>query len=80
MTCLPVFAFSFGDPSAWYSGTRSVPMPRKPSCRNFLRQVGSPNLDLKRALLARAKSFNACCCTSAFPEPSHSLSRRASVS
>ncbi|MFJ8359358.1 RNA-guided endonuclease InsQ/TnpB family protein [Streptomyces sp. NPDC093984] len=29
--------------------------------------------------MALAKSFSACCCTSAFPEPSHSLSRRASV-
>ncbi|MFC4506357.1 hypothetical protein, partial [Streptomyces vulcanius] len=36
MTCLPVFAFSFTEPSAWYSGTRSVPMTRKPSCTNFL--------------------------------------------
>ncbi|MEU0676538.1 hypothetical protein ABZ330_27260 [Streptomyces sp. NPDC006172] len=80
MTCLPVFAFSFGDPSASDSGTRSVPMTLKPSCRCFLRQVGSPNPDVKRAFLARAKSFKACCCTSAFPEPSHSFSRRASVS
>ncbi|MFF6780104.1 hypothetical protein [Streptomyces sp. NPDC012510] len=55
-------------------------MPRKPSCTCFLRQVGSPNPDVKRAFLAWAKSFKACCCTSAFPEPSHSLSRRASVS
>ena len=80
MTCLPVFAFSFGDPSAWYSGTRSVPMTRKPSWTCFLRQAGSPNPAVNWAFLARAKSFSACCCTSAFPEPSHSFSRRASVS
>ncbi|MER6159984.1 hypothetical protein ABT147_31270 [Streptomyces sp. NPDC001868] len=53
---------------------------RKPSCTCFLRQVGSPNPDVNLTLLALAKSFSACCCTSAFPEPSHSLSHRATVS
>ncbi|WP_319268920.1 Arc family DNA-binding protein [Streptomyces europaeiscabiei] len=28
---------------------------------------------MQRAFLALAKSFRACCCTSAFPAPSHSL-------
>ncbi len=61
MTCLPVFAFSFGEPFGSNSGTRSVPMTRKPSCRYLFRQVGSPKLDVNRAFLALAKSLSACC-------------------
>ncbi|CAM5251650.1 hypothetical protein SHIRM173S_07476 [Streptomyces hirsutus] len=79
MTCPPP-AFSFGVPSASHSGTRSVPITRKPSCLCFLRQAGSPNPEAKRAALALAKSCSACCCTSAFPARSQSFSRRASVS
>jgi len=61
MICLPVFAFSFGVPFGSNSGTRSVPMTRKPSCTCFLRHVGSPNPDVNRAFLAWAKSPSACC-------------------
>ncbi|MGJ3561692.1 hypothetical protein ACR6C2_39210 [Streptomyces sp. INA 01156] len=56
-----------------------MPITRKPSCWCFLRQVGSPNPEANRAVLALAKSFRACCCTSAFPARSQALSRRASV-
>ncbi|MGY3205197.1 hypothetical protein ACVW19_005712 [Streptomyces sp. TE5632] len=58
MTCRP-WAFSLGVPSGPDSGTRSVPMTRKPSCTCFLRQVGSPNPEANRAFLALAKSFRA---------------------
>jgi hypothetical protein len=61
MTCLPVFALSFGPPSVPNSGTRSVPMTRNPSCRYFLRQVGSPNPEVNLDFLTLAKSFSAYC-------------------